>query len=431
MEQAWRVFLSSLPGCWAMTDDDRTTYRDIGWESDSTAVTEDVYYLSTFSACTAFETAEGIVLVDSGLQELGPDLATELREYTDADVHTCIYTHGHVDHVHGLPAFVEGQETEPRVIAHENMPERFDRYERTRAHNEALNARQFGGAAQADADLYGEESPFRWPTYPPTTLYRDELRIEVGDLTFEIHHAKGETDDHSWVYCPEKAVLCTGDFFISMAPNPGNPQKVQRYPWEWATALREMAELEPVHLCPGHGQQVTDDPEGIQERLRTTADYLDTIVEETIAALNDGSPPHVDVIHAVEYPDPDEPWLEEIYDAGEFIARNVVRYYGGWWTGRPSELKPAPRSAVADELADLVGGSAPLAKHAKGLAADGEYRLACHLADYALEANPGDESVQAAVIEVYEERAEQAQSLMAANLFHAAAAYARDGRPFR
>ena len=33
-------------------------------------------------------------------------------------------------------------------------------------------------------------------------------------------------------------MLCTGDLFIWAAPNCGNPQKAQRFPWEWAVALR-------------------------------------------------------------------------------------------------------------------------------------------------------------------------------------------------
>lgn len=411
--------------------DEPTTYDDIGWESDTTEVTDGVHYLSTFSACTAFETDEGLVLVDSGLQELGPVLAERLRAETDAPIHTAIYTHGHVDHVHGLPAFVADQERDPRVVAHENMPARFNRYEETRAHNEALNARQFGGAAQAGDDLYEEESPFRWPEYRPDTLYDDNLVLEVGDLTFEIHHARGETDDHSWVFCPEKEVLCTGDFFISMAPNCGNPQKVQRYPWEWADALREMASEEPRHLCPGHGQQVVDDPAGIRERLLSTADYLDTIVEESLAVLEDGSPPHVDIVQEVDLPEADEPWLREVYDEGEFIVRNVVRYYGGWWSGRPSELKPAPREAVASDVVALADGVESLVARALDLAEAGEHRRAGHLADFALEAAPGDQDVQEAVVEVYETRAEIAESLMAANIYRSAAAYAGDGRPFR
>jgi alkyl sulfatase BDS1-like metallo-beta-lactamase superfamily hydrolase len=120
-----------------------------------------------------------------------------------------------------------------------------------------------------------------------------------------------------------------------------------------------------------------------------------------------------------------------VYDEAEFIVRNVVRYYGGWWTGRPSELKPAPRTRVALEIAALAGGAHRLLERAQALADGGDLRLAAHLADYALEAAPEDASVQQAVSALYERRASAESSLMAINLFNSAAAYAREGRPFR
>ncbi|MFT4883840.1 MAG: alkyl sulfatase BDS1-like metallo-beta-lactamase superfamily hydrolase, partial [Natronomonas sp.] len=116
---------------------------------------------------------------------------------------------------------------------------------------------------------------------------------------------------------------------------------------------------------------------------------------------------------------------------GEFIARNVIRYYGGWWTGRPSELKPAWRADLAEEIADLVGEASDLAARAESLMADGDQRLACHLADYALEAAPDDEAVRAAVANVYEERADTASDLMSANIYASATEYAEQGRRFR
>src|ERR1043166_9199118 len=72
--------------------------------------------------------------------------------------------------------------------------------------------------------------------------------VSVGGVVFELHHCKGETDDHTWVWCPERGVLCPGDLFIWAVPNDGNPQKVQRYPWERAKGLREMAALKPYAL---------------------------------------------------------------------------------------------------------------------------------------------------------------------------------------
>jgi len=108
----------------------------------------------------------------------------------------------------------------------------------------------------------------------------------------------------------------------------------------------------------------------------------------------------------------------------------VIRYYGGWWSGRPSELKPAARAAVATELASLAGGAAALAARATALAESGELATACHLADLALEADASDPAVREAVASLYERRAAGESSLMARNLFRSAAAYAREGRPF-
>ncbi|MFC7157763.1 alkyl sulfatase dimerization domain-containing protein [Halomarina halobia] len=402
-------------------------------EIEITEVADSTYYFSAFSGVTAFETSEGLVLIDTGLSATSATMAEALREYTDASVHTAIYTHGHLDHAFNLDDYLVSGQDSPNVIAHQVMPNRFDRYEQTVGHNDAINSRQFGGTTSGidELDDLAESSQFGWPEYPPTTIYDDNLTIQVGDITLELHHARGETDDHSWVYCPEREVLCPGDFVIGVAPNAGNPQKVQRYPWEWADALREMTAVDAETLCPGHGRPIIDDSEEIRRRLLRSAEYLDTIVERTLDTLNDGSPPHVDIIRDVELPDPDEPWLQEVYDDGEFIVRNVLRYYGGWWSGRPSELKPASRDALAEEITALAGGVETLVSRAEEFAADGDSRIACHLADYALEAAPDNKRVQSVVADIYEQRAEAMTDLMSKNIFSSAAEYANEGRRFR
>lgn len=391
-------------------------------------VTDRTYYKDIFGSTTAFETNEGIVLVDTGLRGFAQIQAEILRKYTNAPIHTAIYTHGHADHAFGLEYFlVEGQE-DPEIIAHKAMPARFERYGRTSGHNAAINSRQFGGSA--DSSISKEEN-FGYPKFKPTTLYEDKITITVGGEKFEIKHGQGETDDHSWIYCPDREVLCPGDFFTSVAPNAGNPQKVQRYPKEWANELRKMAALEPRHLCPGHGAPVVNDKERIQTMLLETADYLEKIFERTLSVLNDGSPPHIDIIHGVDIPQSESPWLQQVYDEAEFIIRNIIRLYGGWWSGRPSELKPAPRKSLAEEIAKEAGGARELVNRAKELTEEGEFRLAGHLADYALEAAPDDEQIQSEVADIYKKRAEEEKSLMSKNLFESAAVYAQEGRPFR
>jgi len=398
------------------------------WSGGPIEVAPRTWFQCAFSACTGFETDAGLVLVDTGLARLAPQLAAKLREKTAAPVHTAIYTHGHVDHAHGLEAFLAPGQAPPQVVAHRAVPERFARYAATAKHNAAVNARQFGGTVRVAGDpAYGT---FAKPPMAPTLLYDDRLDLEVGGVRFELHHARGETDDHSFVWCPERGVLATGDLFIWVMPNAGNPQKAQRYPWEWAAALRKMATLHPRTLCPGHGGPVVDDPAKVERMLLSTAEFLETLVARTLAALENGSPPHVDIVRSVEIPPHDLPWLRPLYDEAEFLVRNVIRYYGGWWSGRPSELKPATRARVAEEIAALAGGAGALTDRAAALAAAGDLATACHLADLALEADPSDAAVREAVAALYERRAAGESSLMARNLFRSAAAYAREGRPF-
>ncbi|HTQ12592.1 MAG TPA: alkyl sulfatase dimerization domain-containing protein [Rhizomicrobium sp.] len=399
------------------------------WTGGPVMAAERTWFASQFSGCTAFETDEGLVLVDTGTKQFAPAIAAMLRQKTQAPVHTAIYTHGHVDHAYGLPAFLMPGQKRPRVIAHSAMPARFARYAATARHNAALNARQFGGTVEAASnDAF---SSFGEPPIPPDTLYDESLRIAVGGVSFELHHCKGETDDHTWVWCPERRVVCPGDLFIWAVPNDGNPQKVQRYPWERAKGLRAMADCAPEAMCPGHGGPVIGEPEKIRRMLGETADFLDAIVARTLAAMENGSPPHVDIVTGIDLPKSDSPWLQPVYDDSEFLVRNVIRYYGGWWSGRPSELKPAPREVLAREIAALAGGAGKLAGRAAELSAAGEHRLACHLADFALEAAPSDAGVQARVAAVYTARADTEQSLMTINIFNSAAAYAKAGRAFR
>lgn len=401
------------------------------WSGGPVELAERTWFASLFSGVVAFETDEGIVLVDSGLVQLGPALAATLRTKTSAPIHTAIFTQGHVDHAYGLQSFLAPGQATPRIIAHRAMPRRFARYAKTAGHNAALNARQFGGTVSLAEQAPEHFKSFGMPALPPNLLYDERIDIKVGGLTFEIHHCPGETDDHSWIFCPDRGVLCPGDLFIWGVPNAGNPQKVQRFAGEWAAGLRKMAAKQPRSLGPGHGGPVVNEPAKIAAMLQETADYLDSIVEQTVAAMNAGSPPHTDIVHQVKLPKTDSPWLQAVYDEGEFIVRNLIRLFGGWWNGRPGDLKPAPREVLAREIAALAGGAAKLAERARAVEALGDMRLACQLADFALEAEPANKQVQEIVAALYEKREGQETSLMAKNIMSSAAAYARQGRPYR
>src|SRR5436190_13011956 len=364
-------------------------------------VADGIAFVPSFANVSAFATGDGLVLVDTGSQLFAQSVHEQIRGWSPDRLHTAVYSHGHVDHVFGVPVFEEEARTNgwamPRVLAHEALPHRFDRYILTAGYNGVVNQRQF------------QAPNLRWPTeyrYPDET-YRDRHHAEVGGVAFDLHHARGETDDHTWTWIPDRKVLCCGDMFIWASPNAGNPQKVQRYPKEWAVALREMADLGAELLLPGHGLPIAG-AERIRISLLDAAELLESLHDQTLAMMNEGA--RLDeIIHAVRAPQHllDKPYLRPVYDEPEFVVRNVWRLYGGWYDGNPANLKPAPESAVARELAALAGGAVQLAARAAELAEHGDdasLRLAGHLAELAALAEPDNASVHSIRAEVVERR---------------------------
>ncbi|NJD66330.1 MAG: MBL fold metallo-hydrolase [Chloroflexi bacterium] len=375
---------------------------------------------SGFGQSITIKTGDGLVVVDTSGVAHGQAVAGALREWSTEPVRRVVYTHGHFDHVGGMAAFDADAQARgydrPHVIAHENVPKRFDRYTRTSGYNAVINARQFGARPLS---LEGQAQWERWRQ--PDETYAESMSFEQGGVTFELRHGKGETDDHTWVWVPSLKLICAGDFFIWRTPNAGNPQKVQRYPEEWAAALRAMAAKGAEVFVPSHGFPIYGNAR-IQQALGEAAELLETLVAQTLELLNRGV--RLDeVIHTVKAPEEllRRPYLEPLYDEPEFIVRNVWRMYGGWWDGNPATVKPAREAEVAAELARLAGGAAVLAARARELAGTGDLRLACHLAEFAGLAAPDDAEVQAARADVYNARAESEQALMSRGIFRAAA----------
>ena len=233
---------------------------------DLVEIANDVAFMPTFGNCSVVGTDDGLFMVDCGSAFVGEQVFQQVRNWSPRRLNTLVYSHGHIDHVGGVERF----ETEAssngwpavRVVAHENVATRFDRYVMTGQYNQVVNRRQFGMK-----DLI-------WPVnfrYPDVT-YTDQLDISVGSLRVHLQHEKGETDDATATWIESKALLITGDLFIWTSPNAGNPQKVQRYPLEWAKALRNMARRGAETMLPGHGLPIFG-RDRIRQALDETAEY--------------------------------------------------------------------------------------------------------------------------------------------------------------
>jgi len=388
-------------------------------------IADGVGVVESFSNVIAVATDEGLVLSDTSGTRTGPVVVESLRGWSRAPFHTILYTHGHVDHVGGAGAFVANAEAlgqrAPRFVAHENLPARFERYELTDGYNTVINQRQFGGSGARNMQIAGPDRFLPKSTPAPSVTFGDRMGLCVGDVRLDLHHAKGETDDHAWAWLPQRQMIFAGDLFMWNFPNAGNPQKVQRYPREWARALREMAGLGAELLVPAHGVPIAG-AERIRMVLDDTALALETLVAGALERMNAGQPLDA-ILHEVKPPAElmAKPYLRALYDEPEFVLHNIWRLYGGWYDGNPARLKPAPDAALAGEIAALAGGVAALVERARALAAADEYRLACHLIEMAVQAEPDDKVAHAARAEIYAERRERETSLMAKGIFGFAA----------
>jgi alkyl sulfatase BDS1-like metallo-beta-lactamase superfamily hydrolase len=380
-------------------------------------ISDDVIAVHTgylFGNVTAIRTGDGLVLVDTGSRETASSSLAAIRSWDDSPIHTVIYTHGHIDHSWGARLLDEEADAanrpRPRIIAHRNVVARFKRYDDTRGLNTTINGRQFNKA------------DFQFPSEHrlPDETYEDQYDLAVGGHRFTLMHGRGETDDATFVWLPEQRLLVSGDFVIWAFPNAGNPQKVQRFAPDWASALRRMLALGAETLIPGHGPVVTG-VDRVSRMLEDGASVLESIVTQTRELMNEGRPLD-QILQRVEAPRDllAKPYLLPSYDDPEFVVRNIWRLYGGWYDGNPAHLKPAPEAELAAELAELAGGAGSLAARAEALATAGRLRLAAHLIELAVAACPASQELHRVRAGIYGQRAHAETSLIGGAIFAAA-----------
>ncbi len=384
-----------------------------------------VAIIESFSHVIVVDTGDGLVAFDSSAANSGPAVVKSLRAWSGEPVHTLVYTHGHADHVGGSRSFAadadDNNRSTPRVLGHERVTARFERYKLTSGYNQIINMRQFGGAAKA-AGQRSDRSFLPSGTIAPDTTYQDQLNEQIGDIDFEFTHCRGETDDHTWTWIPKHKMISAGDQFIWHFPNCGNPQKVQRYPLEWADSLRAMAAKGAELFVPAHGLPITGS-DRIRLCLDVVASTLETLVSQVLDAMNSGATLN-DITQSVSVPTEtlELPYLQPLYDEPEFVIRNIWRLYGGWWDADPAHLKPPAPAALGAEVAALAGGVQTVIDRAIQLSNMGEHRLACQLIEFATAADPDSHLVHEARSTIYQSRVASETSLMSKGIFKSAEA---------
>jgi len=371
------------------------------------------HLLQLWANICILETDEGVVLFDTGFEFNGPRIMEEVKAITDQPIRYMVYGHGHADHAFGSGWLLDDARKRgaprPIIVAHENLPRRFDRYQEMLAYHEHINRIQFSIPDNLPAFA-------RRYTYPDLT-YAQAMSFKLGKVNFELRHAQGETDDATWMWIPEKKTACVSDLWVWSCPNIGNPFKVQRYELEWAQALEEIAAREPELLLPGHGPAIQGRDE-VKEACLTVARALRFLHQEVVRRLNQGQWQE-EILDNFAWPEEfaQSPWLAPIYGHPQFIVQGILRRYHGWYDGNPSHLFPSPSSAIAREVIALAGGREKVLAQARALHEQGRSQLALHLVDFVIQGGgqPDRAGLQLKV-QLLEELAGQEKSLIARNI---------------
>jgi len=349
-------------------------------------------------------TEDGVVIIDPGSYRVCTMLKDELDK-AGQPVRYLIYTHAHGDHIGGAAAFLD---QEPKVIAHENTLERLRRYEVTARYIRRINSTQFHFNIPAGTPQR------RFPPVYPTDTYHHEYRFELGGKTFELFHAKGETDDFTVVWVPQLKAVFLGDLLEASFPNLGNPFKVMRYAREWAMALEKALALKPEFAIGG--DCVLTDNKEINEVLSVNIELLNYLEDSVVRAANDGHNLE-QMIEEIQLPPhlADSPYLRQVYSRREFAIYNIWRRYCGYFDFSPSGLLPRPRREIAGVVRQLIGDDQAILHKAEELMHQGQLQLALETLDVILKVDYDDIAARRLRHEILQKMVETDECLMSRN----------------
>ncbi len=139
-----------------------------------------------------FETADGVVLVDTKLAGYGADILAEVRKITSKPVTTIINTHTHFDHSGANTEFPDTVD----YVSHENI-----KFHMAREDCQPVT----------NCDAFKGENA----KYLPSTTFSDRMSLFSGPDQIDLYHfGRGHTDGDTFVVFKAARAMHTGDMFL-------------------------------------------------------------------------------------------------------------------------------------------------------------------------------------------------------------------------
>ena len=361
-------------------------------------VTDDIYVGVGYGLANSImiETEKNLIIVDTlGSVETATELIKDFRKISEKPIIAIIYTHNHLDHLGGAKVFFDEEYTE--IYAQENIINNLDNIATTiRPIIFERSSRQFGIPLPEEEIVHqgiggfleiNDQSTFG--LVRPNILFDDQMTLKIDDLTLMLAHVPGETDDHLYVWIPEKKVVMVGDnFYRSFANLYAIRGTKFRNPMEWVHSLDKIRLLNAEHLVPSHSRPISGE-ENVSKALTDYRDGIQFVHDQTIRYINKGLTPN-EIVQKVKLPNhlAESPYLQPFYGSISSYIRSIFSGYIGWFSGNISDLHPLSATERAQKFVNIARKQTKISDEAESALTNGEYQWALELADILLALDP-------------------------------------------
>lgn len=338
-----------------------------------------IFQATGFGNTFMVTTKAGNVIIDTSSAPNAQRHHALLKAVSTAPIKDIILTHSHGDHTGGVAAW---KEPGTHVVGQANEVEFRNYQERLQGFFAMRNAAQYN---MPRPRLTPGANPGNYAAPPlADTLFDKELKLKVGDLTFDCLAMPGETPDMLNVWIPELKALFIGDNYYASFPNMYTLRGTLTRPaLNYVESINKVLALRPEIVLPSHGVPIV----GAANVQRILTQYRDAILyvhDATVRGMNEGTDVFT-LMKTVKLPAELE--VGEGYGAIGWSVRGIYEGYAGWFDTDPATMYAVSPTEAYAEIVRIAGGAGPVAARAQALVAS-DPALALRLTSAALAAEP-------------------------------------------